>query len=109
MTARGRSREVALAIPGNTFFDPRVMIGTVIPSEPADPRLSPEFEALEAEIQELESNGPARVDWDKVIRLSLNLLEFGGQDLLVGCWVAHALIRKEQDRGLAVGLGFSEG
>lgn len=92
-----------------SFFDSRIAVGAAIPARASNPRQSPEFDALEAEIGRLETEGPAGIVWGDVVRLSAFLLESRGKDLLIACWLAHALHRLEQYRGLATGLGLIRG
>jgi type VI secretion system protein VasJ len=74
-----------------------------------DCRLSPEFEAIEAEVRRLETDGPTAVDWRKVADGSLAILTGQSKDLLVAAWCAFALYRREGLPGLNVGLSILDG
>lgn len=96
-----------------TPFDQRILIGAAAVSEDApagaDPRGGAEFEELETEIRRMETDGPAAVNWRRVIEYSTEILGKRGKDLLIGVWFAYALTREERHRGLAVGLGLIRG
>lgn len=94
-------------------FDLRVLIGAAAVSEDApagaDPRGGEEFEALETELRRMETDGPAAVNWRRVIEHSSSILGKRGKDLLIGVWLAYGLTREERYHGLATGLGIIRG
>lgn len=94
-------------------FDHRVLIGAAAVSEGApagaDPRGGEEFEELETELRRMETDGPAAVNWRRVIERSSSILGKRGKDLLIGVWLAYALTREERHHGLATGLGIIRG
>lgn len=96
-----------------TPFDHRILIGAAAVSEDvpagADPRGGPEFEELEAQLRRMETDGPAAVNWRQVTEHSSAILGKRGKDLLIGVWLAYALVREERYHGLAVGLGVIRG
>jgi type VI secretion system protein VasJ len=96
-----------------SFFDPRIAIGAapVAADAPAgsDPRGGVEFEELETEMRRMETDGPLAVNWRQIIALSTGIVETRGKDLLIGSWLAYALVREEKLHGLAVGLGILRG
>ncbi|WP_454917977.1 type VI secretion system protein TssA [Xanthobacter sediminis] len=69
-----------------------------------DVRSLPAFDALEADVRLLETEGPAAVPWPRVARTGLELMSAQGRDLLVAAWTTCALTYTEQWRGFAVGL-----
>ncbi|WP_131858018.1 type VI secretion system protein TssA [Bosea sp. BK604] len=96
-----------------TPFDQRILIGAAAVSEGApagaDPRGGPEFEELETELRRMETDGPAAVNWRRVIDNSSAIIGARGKDLLIGVWLAYALTREERYHGLATGLGVIRG
>src|SRR5258708_1935789 len=70
----------------------------------ADVRASAEFEAIEAEVRRLETDGPNVVDWPKVTAGGLDIVTHKSKALLVGAWGAYGLFRGEGLAGLWVGM-----
>ncbi|WP_230684492.1 type VI secretion system protein TssA [Burkholderia cepacia] len=63
------------------------------------------FDALQAELGKLTSPGAgAQVDWEAVVRLAADLLSNKGKDLLVGCYLAGALLYVGGVAGLQCGV-----
>lgn len=72
----------------------------------ADLRDDPRFEALQQALAALSSpHANARLDWGRVARLAADLLRDAGKDMLVGSYLAGALLQLGGLRGLAEGLG----
>lgn len=90
------------------FADARTAIGAqpVSAAAPAgtDIRREPEFDAIEAEVRRMDSDGPGAVRWRSVIDSSSEVLSQRSKDFLVGVWLAYGLAREEGWHGLAVGL-----
>ncbi len=75
-------------------------------AEGEDVRYDEEFELLEAEMAKLVSPTIAEsIDWDRVIKLSQNILEKKSKHLLVAVYLSYALIKKNGIESLAVGSG----
>ena len=74
-----------------------------------DARATPEFEAVEAEMRKLETDGPNAVDWRVVVEGGLAIIVGRSKDLLLGAWCAYGLFRREGIAGLAVGLAVLRG
>ncbi len=71
----------------------------------ADVRYEPEFEELQAEIDKLASPSAAGgTDWDKVSRLSIEILDTKSKDILVASYLAVAQIHTNQMEGFFAGL-----
>jgi type VI secretion system protein VasJ len=71
----------------------------------SDVRYDPQFEELQAEIDKLSSPRAAgTTDWHKVRRLAADILAKKSKDLLVGSYLAVALIHTNQLEGLSLGL-----
>jgi len=62
------------------------------------------FEELEAELAKQESLNSETVDWKHVSQISSKILKESSKDLLVGAYLAQALLINEGYSGLAVGL-----
>lgn len=62
------------------------------------------FEELEAELAKQESLNSETVDWNHVSQISSKILKESSKDLLVGAYLAQALLINEGYSGLAVGL-----
>ncbi len=70
-----------------------------------DVRYEPDFEELQAEIDKLASPSAAGgTDWDKVSRLSIEILETKSKDILVASYLAVAQIHTNQMEGFCAGL-----
>lgn len=71
----------------------------------SDIRYDPEFEELQAEIGKLSSPlGISAMDWQKVVRLSSEILNQKSKDLLVASYLAVALIYTHRTEGWDIGL-----
>lgn len=80
---------------------------SIRPEQPAglDVRYDPLFDTLQAEVDKLTSPAIAgTVDWEKVVRLSADILATRSKDLLVASYLAVGLIQTRQGDGLALGL-----
>ena len=67
-----------------------------------DVRFEPEFEELESEIQKLSSlTFSGGVDWDKIIKLSQNILSQKSKNLLVATYLSFALMKTRGLSGFA--------
>ena len=78
------------------------------PDQPSgnDIRYDPAFEALQAEVNKLNSpSGSGTVDWGKIAQQASEILAQKSKDLLVASYLAVALIYTRQMDGLALGLG----
>lgn len=95
------------------FADERIGLGAqAVPGDAAggrDVRGEPAFEALEAEVRRVDSDGAAAVRWPEIVAGGTKILVNDSKDILVGAWVAYGLARLEGFRGLAVGLGLLDG
>ncbi len=88
----------ALAVLGRSDVDPAVPAGAGV-------RADARFDALHAELAKLASPGASgHVDWCAVLNLAVGLLRERGKDLLVGCYVASALLQLGGAAGLRCGL-----
>ncbi|WP_063534691.1 type VI secretion system protein TssA [Burkholderia sp. MSMB1589WGS] len=88
----------ALAALGRTDIDPAAPAG-------ADVRADARFDALHAELAKLASPGASgHVDWRSAMNLAAGLLRDRGKDLLVGCYLAGALLQIGGAAGLRCGL-----
>jgi type VI secretion system protein VasJ len=98
---------------GIAFQDPRMAAGAtpIIGDLPAGPslRYDPEFEAIEAEVRRVESEGPNAVRWQQVAPDAIAFLQNRSKDLLVAAYGCFALWRQEGVRGAAVGLTIIDG
>ncbi len=61
------------------------------------------FEALEAEIDKLQSD-PAAVDWEEVVKSAVLILGTRGKDWCVACRLTAALYQLHGYQGLAIGM-----
>ncbi len=68
-------------------------------------RYAPEFEAIEAEIQKLESPTGGAVNWRKIAESAAGILAEKSKDLLVAAYLAGALFNTRGYGGLATGIG----
>lgn len=68
-----------------------------------DPKEEMLFEAIEAEIDKLQTD-PVAVDWDEIVTAAVDLLGTRSKDWRVACWLAVALYQCNGYAGLAVGL-----
>jgi type VI secretion system protein VasJ len=78
------------------------------PDQPSgkDIRYDPAFEALQAEVNKLNSPSASEtVDWGKIAQQASEILAQKSKDLLVASYLAVALIYTRQMDGLALGLG----
>ena len=78
------------------------------PDQPAgkDIRYDPAFEALQAEVNKLNSpSASGTVDWGKITQQASEILAQKSKDLLVASYLAVALIYTRKMDGLALGLG----
>jgi len=100
-------------VSGIVFHDPRMAAGAVpiIGDLPAGPslRYEPDFEAIEAEVRRVESEGPNAVRWQQVAPDAIAFLQNRSKDLLVAAYGSFALWRQEGVRGVAVGLTIIDG
>lgn len=81
----------ALAVLGRTDIDSAMPAG-------ADVRADARFDALHAELAKLASPGASgQVDWRAATHLAAELLRERGKDLLVGCYLAGALLQTGGD------------
>ncbi|KGW46811.1 type VI secretion system protein TssA [Burkholderia pseudomallei] len=88
----------ALAVLGRTDIDSAMPAG-------ADVRADARFDALHAELAKLASPGASgQVDWRAATHLAAELLRVRGKDLLVGCYLAGALLQTGGAAGLRCGL-----
>lgn len=88
----------ALAVLGRTDIDSAMPAG-------ADVRADARFDALHAELAKLASPGASgQVDWRAATHLAAELLRERGKDLLVGCYLAGALLQTGGAAGLRCGL-----
>lgn len=79
----------------------------VRPDQPVgeDVRYDPLFDTLQAEVDKLTSPAVAgTVDWEKVVRLSADILATRSKDLLVASYLAVGLVQTRGGDGLALGL-----
>lgn len=79
----------------------------VRPDQPVgeDVRYDPLFDTLQAEVDKLTSPSVAgTIDWEKVVRLSVDILATRSKDLLVASYLAVGLIQTRKGDGLALGL-----
>ncbi|GLI38316.1 type VI secretion system protein TssA [Geobacter hydrogenophilus] len=79
----------------------------VRPDQPVgeDVRYDPLFDTLQAEVDKLTSPAIAgTVDWEKVVRLSVDILATRSKDLLVASYLAVGLVQTRGGDGLALGL-----
>ena len=67
-------------------------------------RYDPEFEAIEAEIQKLESPSGGPVNWKKIAESSSAILAQKSKDLLVAAYLAGAMFYTRGYAGLATGV-----
>ncbi|KVP81061.1 type VI secretion system protein ImpA [Burkholderia ubonensis] len=88
----------ALASLGRIGIDPATSAG-------ADVRGDARFDALQAELAKLASpSASGQVDWGVVATLATELLRDKGKDLLIGCYLAGALLQIGGPAGLQCGL-----
>lgn len=88
----------ALVVLGRTDIDSAMPAG-------ADVRADARFDALHAELAKLASPGASgQVDWRAATHLAAELLRERGKDLLVGCYLAGALLQTGGAAGLRCGL-----
>lgn len=77
------------------------------PDQPVgqDVRYDPLFDTLQAEVDKLTSPAIAgTIDWEKVVRLSADILATRSKDLLVASYLAVGLVQTRKGDGLALGL-----
>ncbi|MDP2800829.1 MAG: type VI secretion system protein TssA [Phreatobacter sp.] len=100
-------------VASSDFSDERAEAGrsAISGANPAgeDLRSSPVFEAIEAAVRRMDTEGPGAVDWKFVVAQSLTYLREQSKDLLVAAWLCYALTRLEGFSGLAVGLKIIDG
>ncbi|CAN1523740.1 VI_chp_7, type VI secretion-associated protein, VC_A0119 family [Rhabdaerophilaceae bacterium] len=94
-------------------YDPRVQqaLAPISEAQPAgtSARGEPEYDAVEEQIRKLESEGPGAVNWREFANNGLALLGTRSKDLLVGSWVAFALLQTEKLAGLGTGVAILRG
>jgi type VI secretion system protein VasJ len=76
------------------------------PEQPAgdDARYDPQYEELQAEVAKFSSpSASGAVDWDKVVKLSSDILSVKSKDLLVASYLAVALIQTKKFEGVEIG------
>ena len=76
------------------------------PDQPAgdDARYDPLYEELVAEVDKFSSpSASGAVDWDKVVKLSSDILSQKSKDLLVASYLAIALIQTKKFEGVEIG------
>ena len=76
------------------------------PEQPAgdDVRYDPLYEELVAEVDKFSSpSASGAVDWDKVVKLSSDILSQKSKDLLVASYLAIALIQTKKFEGVEIG------
>lgn len=76
------------------------------PEQPAgdDARYDPLYEELQAEVDKFSSpSASGAVDWDKVVKLSSDILSQKSKDLLVASYLAVALIQTKKFEGVEIG------
>ena len=76
------------------------------PDQPAgdDVRYDPQYEELQAEVNKFSSpSASGAVDWDKVVKLSSDILSQKSKDLLVASYLAIALIQTKKFEGVEIG------
>jgi type VI secretion system protein VasJ len=76
------------------------------PDQPAgdDVRYDPQYEELQAEVDKFSSpSASGAVDWDKVVKLSSDILSRKSKDLLVASYLAIALIQTKKFEGVEIG------
>lgn len=76
------------------------------PEQPAgdDVRYDPQYEELQAEVDKFSSpSASGAVDWDKVVKLSSDILSQKSKDLLVASYLAVALIQTKKFEGVETG------
>jgi type VI secretion system protein VasJ len=76
------------------------------PEQPAgdDVRYDPLFEELVAEVDKFSSpSASGAVDWDKVVKISSDILSQKSKDLLVASYLAIALIQTKRFEGVEIG------
>ena len=76
------------------------------PEQPAgdDARYDPLYEELVAEVDKFSSpSASGAVDWDKVVKLSSDILSQKSKDLLVASYLAIALIQTKKFEGVEIG------
>jgi len=76
------------------------------PEQPAgdDVRYDPQYEELQAEVDKFSSpSASGAVDWDKVVKLSSDILSQKSKDLLVASYLAIALIQTKKFEGVEIG------
>jgi len=76
------------------------------PEQPAgdDARYDPLYEELVAEVDKFSSpSASGAVDWDKVVKLSSDILSRKSKDLLVASYLAIALIQTKKFEGVEIG------
>ena len=83
---------------GKQPFDGASPAGSEVRGEPA-------FDQLEAELSKLSSPvHSASIDWNRITRLSAELLSTKGKDLLVACYLTGGLFETRSLTGMADGL-----
>ncbi len=73
--------------------------------EGVDARDGDAFDLLQTEMDKLQREGPAAVDWSLIATRGLDFLAHDSKDILVASWTTHALYRDRGVPGLAGGLG----
>lgn len=70
----------------------------------ASARYEPEFEQLEAEVSKLSNPAGGEIKWNDVVSLARTILSEKSKDLLVGSYMAYALLQQQGFQGLLDGL-----
>jgi len=78
----------------------------ILPDQPAgeDVRYDPLFEELQAEVDKFSSpSASGAVEWDKIVKLSSDILSRKSKDLLVASYLAVALVQTRKFEGVEIG------
>ncbi len=75
-----------------------------------EPRETPQYEAIYAEIELLTSVSADRLpDWPKIETQAIDLFKTTSKDFLVGAWLSAAWVEKSGVEGLSAALGLFDG
>src|SRR5215469_7061785 len=70
-----------------------------------DVRALPDYEALNAEVEKLNSpSASGTVNWQRIVELSSTLLATQGKDLQVACFLGVGLVQTREVEGFSIGL-----
>ena len=75
----------------------------------SDSRYEPEYEALIAEVEKLNSPRALECDWSEVEKQAATILESKSKDFQVACYLCEALQRRHGLEGIAQGANFLAG